>query len=84
MSLLEIIIYSYYSPLQSLKGRDIFMTKPQFITDAVQNGILYYLLKWPIILSNAILKLDKLDKIIDSLAIIVKRNCDNGVFIIVF
>jgi len=45
MPLPEIVIDPHYSPLQPLKGQDIFVTKPQFVMDTVWDGILYYLSK---------------------------------------
>jgi len=40
-----IIVYSQDCPLQTLKGRDVLMTKTELIADATREGILDNLTK---------------------------------------
>ena len=46
------------------------MAEPQLVTDAVRDGILDHLPESSVILADPILKLGKLDKVVDSLATI--------------
>ena len=80
----EVIINPYYSPLQAFKHQDILMTKLQLIVDAVRNGILYHFSECSVIPTDLVLKLGKLDKVVDGLAIIWKKNCNNSVLVIIF
>ena len=59
------------------------MAKPQLIVDVVRNGILYHFSERPITLTDAVLELGKLDKVIGSLAIIWKRDCYDSILIII-
>jgi len=47
------------------------------------DGILYHFSERPIILTDAVLELGKLDKVIGSLAIIWKRDCYDSILIII-
>jgi len=49
----------------------------------VGDGILYHFSEQPIILTDAVLELGKLDKVIGSLAIIWKRDCYDSILIII-
>jgi len=60
------------------------MAEPQFVINTVRDSILDHLPKSPVILVDSILKLGKLDKVVDSLAVIWKGNCNNSIFIIIF
>ena len=60
------------------------MAEPQLITDVVRNGILDHLSESPVIPVDPILKLGKLDKVVDSLTIIWKGDCNDSIFIIIF
>ena len=81
---LEVIINPYHSSLQAFKHRDILVAKPQLIMDAVRNGILHHFSECSIVPMDLVLKLGKLDEVIDGLAIIWKRNCNNSVLITIF
>ena len=59
------------------------MTKPQLVANAIWDSILHYLLERPVIPTDAILELGKLNKIIDSLAIIGEENCNDGIFVVI-
>jgi len=60
------------------------MTEPQLITDAIWDGVLYYLSEGPVIPSDVILEFGKLNKIIDGFPIIWEGNCNDSILIIVF
>jgi len=60
------------------------MAEPQFVTDAVRDGILDHLPESPVIPADPILKLGKLDKVVDSLAVIWKGDCNDSIFIVIF
>ena len=51
--------------------------------DAIWNGILYYLLEWSVILTDAILEPGKLNKIVDGLAAVGEGNRNNSIFVII-
>jgi len=80
----EVIINPHYSPLQAFKHRDFLMAKPQLIMDAVRNGILHHFSECSVIPIDPVLKLGKLDKVVNGLAIIWKRNCNNSILITIF
>jgi len=52
--------------------------------NVIRNGILDHLPESLVIPADPILKLGKLDKVVDSLAIIWKGDCNNSIFIIIF
>jgi len=60
------------------------VAKTQLIIDAVKDGILDHLPESPVIPADPIFKLGKLDKVVDSLAIIWKGDCNNSIFIVIF
>ena len=60
------------------------MAKPQLITDAVRNGILHHFSECSVIPTDLVLELGKLDEVVDSLAVIWKRNCNDSVLVIIF
>jgi len=78
------VIINPHSPLQAFKHRDILMAKSQLIIDAVRNGILYHFSECSVVPTDPVLKLGKLDKVVDSLTIIWKRNCNNSILVIIF
>ena len=79
----KIIINSQYSSLQTLKHQNVLVTEPQFVIYTVGDGILYYFLEQSIIPTDVVLELGKLDKVIDSLAIIWKRDYYNSILIVI-
>ena len=60
------------------------MAKPQLIVDAVRNGILHYFSECSVVLTDLVLELGKLDEVVDSLAVIWKRDCNDSVLVIIF
>jgi len=60
------------------------VAEPQLVTDVVRDGILNHLFESSVVPADSILKLGKLDKVVDSLAIIWKGDCDDSVFIVIF
>ena len=55
----------------------------QLITDVVRNGILHHFSECSVILTDPVLKLGKLDEVVDSLAVIWKRDCNDSVLVII-
>jgi len=60
------------------------MAKPQLIVDVVRNGILYHFSECSVIPTDLVLELGKLDEVVDSLAVIWKRNCNDSILVIIF
>jgi len=60
------------------------VAEPQLVTDVVRDGILDNLPESPVVLADPILKLGKLNKVVDSLAIIWKEDCNDSIFIVIF
>jgi len=60
------------------------MAEPQLVTDAVRDGILDHLSESPVVPADLILKLGKLDKVVDSFAVIWKGDYNDSVFIVIF
>ena len=83
VALPEVIIDPHHSSLQPFKCRDILVTKPQLVANAIWDGIFHYLPERPVIPTDAILELGKLNKIIDGLAIVGEGNRDDGIFIVI-
>ena len=59
------------------------MAKAKFVTDSVWEGIFNHLAEGAIISPNAILVFCELDKVIDSLAVMGKRDCYYCILVIV-
>ena len=60
------------------------MAKPQLIADAVRNGILHHFSEYSVVPTDPVLELGKLDEVVDSLAVIWKRDCNDSVLVIIF
>ena len=60
------------------------MAKPQLIMDVVRNGIPHHFSECSVVLTDPVLELGKLDEVVDSLAVIWKRNCNDSVLVIIF
>jgi len=60
------------------------MAKPQLIVDAVRNGILHYFSECSVVLTDLVLELGKLDEVVDSLAVIWKRDYNDSILVIIF
>jgi len=54
------------------------------IVDAIKNGILHYFSECSVISMDLVLELGKLDEVVDGLAVIWKRNCNNSILVIIF
>jgi len=80
----EVIINPYHSPLQAFKHQDVLMAKSQLITNAVRNSVLYHFSECSVVPIDPVLKLGILDKVVDGLAVIWKRNCNDSILVIIF
>ena len=80
----EVVVNPHHSPLQAFERRNVLMAKPQLVADTVRNGILHHFPECPVIPTDLVLKLSKLDKVVDGLAVIREWDCNDCVLIIIF
>ena len=78
-----VVIYFQDCLFIPLKCCKVFFAKAKFLADPTWNCVLDHFSQGTVILSDPVLVLGKLYKVVDGLAVWGERDCNNSIFIIV-